>query len=366
MLDLAADHLTYRHDKRSPAAAIDDVSVLVAKSTYTAVAGASGCGATTLLALLAGALRPDGGTIRIGARDVTGDRAARRPVLYVTATPDVPDRWSVQHALVAAVRQRSIDREDRHHEYEMAVTKWRVGTLLERRLGSLSGSERTFVHLARIELLKPAILIADRLLEHLGAAELPEAADELHRTLRVLGTTVISAPAASLETGFADRLLVLDRGRIIQEGAPSEIYRHPASEAAARATGEINVVPVTVRAGQVESPIGAWNLGQPPFEGSGVALARPEDFAIAAPGEESDLILGIEEASFHGGRWHIRGLLSGNLTLRVSLPPTASVHKGRLLPLRYDPTAFQLLSRPEEPPVTIIPTGTIPLMRDSR
>ena len=75
----------------------------------------------------------------------------------------------------------------------------------------------------------------------------------------------------------------------------------------------------------------------------GVALARPEDFFIAEKGQESDLIFGIEEASFRDGRWIATGILTGGLNLRVALPGDAAVHKGRLLPLRFDPSRFTIL-----------------------
>src|SRR5204863_422221 len=83
-----------------------------------------------------------------------------------------------------------LDREDRRHEYELAVEKWQLGALLDRRLGTLSSTERTLANLARIELLKPAILVADRLLEHANPSAVARLADDIHRTLRVAGTTV--------------------------------------------------------------------------------------------------------------------------------------------------------------------------------
>ena len=102
-------------------------------------------------------------------------------------------------------------------------------------------------------------------------------------------------------------------------------------------------MPIVIRGNAVESVIGAWEVLDPPFQGSGVALARPEDFLVAAPGEESDLIFGIEEAGFVEGRWLARGVLTGGIMLRVSLPGSTAVHKGRLLALRYDPARFRLL-----------------------
>jgi ABC-type sulfate/molybdate transport systems ATPase subunit len=164
----------------------------------------------------------------------------------------------------------------------------------------------------------------------------------LYRTFRVLGTTVISAPASRVELGLADRLAVLDRGRVVQEGLASEVYASPVNAAAAMATGEVNLIPVTIRGNEVESPIGAWNVDAAPFQGDGVALVRPDAFAVAATGEESDLIFSVEEASFHDGRWHLSGLLRATLILRVTLPGEVTVHKGKLLALRYDARRFTL------------------------
>src|SRR5688572_13608970 len=163
MLDLALRDVTFAYPKSR--FALRHLNLLVAKSTHTAVIGPAGAGASTLLKLVAGSLRPDSGEIIIGARVVNRIKSSERPLLYVTSKIDVPDRWSVQHALVAAVRQRTLDRIDRQHEYDLAVSKWELQP--DRTIGTLSPSERTLVHLARIELLKPGILIADRLLEHL-------------------------------------------------------------------------------------------------------------------------------------------------------------------------------------------------------
>ena len=95
----------------------------------------------------------------------------------------------------------------------------------------------------------------------------------------------------------------------------------------------------------MESVIGAWTIDAPPFEGAGVALARPDDFVVAKPGEESDVILAVEEASFYGGAWHVHGILTGSLMLHVELPGDAAVHKGKLLALRYDARRFALIRR---------------------
>jgi hypothetical protein len=112
--------------------------------------------------------------------------------------------------------------------------------------------------------------------------------------------------------------------------------------------------------------IGNWAVDGPPFTGNGVALIRPEAFSTVGAGEESDLIFGIEEASFVGGRWLLRGVLSGGILLRVSLPAGVPIHKGRLIALRYDPRHFTLLPRAGTMMPAGVPTDVVPPMAESR
>ncbi|HYI10509.1 MAG TPA: ATP-binding cassette domain-containing protein [Thermoanaerobaculia bacterium] len=363
MLDVALRNLSFRYGEGF---ALRDVDLLFHRSTHTAIAGPAGCGATTLLRLIAGTLLTKEGDIIFGQRRVNDVKASRRPLLFVTSTLDVSPRWTVQHALVAAVRTRSLDRIDRHREYDLAAEKWELVPLLERRIGTLSSTEAARVQLARIELLRPAILVADRLLERVSPAAREILADAFYRILRVFGTTVISAPASRDELAFTDSIAVMDGGRVVQHGNAAEVFTRPVSDAAAIAVGDVDVVPVTVRGNFVESVIGMWEMEAPPFQGSGVALVRPSDFVAPLPGEDFDFVFGVEEAGFANGRWLARGVLSGNVALRVELPRETNVHKGRLLALRYDPTRFRLLPRETTPLQPTIPTDVVPPMSETR
>ena len=346
--------------------ALRDVTLLFRKSTHTAIVGPAGCGASTLLRVISGHLKLARGEVIIGSRVANAIKPSARPLLYATSALDVPGRWSVQHALIAAVRQRTLDRVDRQHEYELAVEQWGLRGFVERRVDSLSSSEQTLVQLARIELLRPGVVVIDRVLERMNPAELPRVADRFYRMLRVIGATVISAPASRIELGLTDHVVVLDQGRVVQEASAAELYAEPLTEAAGAATGDVNVVPVTIRGNVVESVIGAWDLANPPFSGSGIALIRPDDFSITPPGEDSDLIFGVEEASFQDGRWLATGMLSGSVMLRISLPAGARVHKGKLLALRYDPARIRLIRRDMHPLQPTVPTNVVPPLAESR
>jgi ABC-type sugar transport system ATPase subunit len=341
MLDVSLEALNFDFGARS--FAIRDLSASFPRGTHTAVVGPPASGCTTLLRLIAGALRPRSGSVRIGARDVTRLAPARRPLLALSSAVPFPQRWSVRHALVAAVRQRTLDRQDRLHELELAAERWRLGGLLDRPFRDLSDSEQTMVRLAWVELLRPAILVADRPLSGLAASALADVADDFYRMLRVLGTTVIVASHSRLELGLTDRLLVLSEGVAVESGMPRQLFEQPRGAPAALATGEINLIPVTVSKGVVESPLGSWQLTGPPFEGAALALIRPGDLELAAAGEESDLVFGVEEASFYDGVWMAKGFLTGSVPLRVRLPAATRVQKGRLLALRYDPARVRVI-----------------------
>ncbi|MFL6248437.1 MAG: ATP-binding cassette domain-containing protein [Thermoanaerobaculia bacterium] len=357
MLDVAVRNLAFRYDGGF---ALRDVTLTFAHSTHTAIVGPPACGGSTLLRLIAGMLKPAAGDIVLGQRRVNDVKAAQRPLLLVTAALEIPGRWSVQHALVAAVRTRTLDRQDRHREYTLVAEKWELVALLERRVDTLSTIEAARVHLARIELLRPAILLADRVLATTSLA------DMFYRTMRILGTTVISVPASTDELAFTDQVVVLDNGSVVQQGGVAHVFAQPLSEAAAMATGDVDVMPITIRGNTVESVIGDWEVDPPPFQGSGVALVRPADFTAARPGEDSDFVFGVEEAGFADGRWIAHGMLTGGVTLRVELPAGAAVHKGRLIALRYDPSRFRLLPRTMQPLQPTVPTNVVPPMAETR
>lgn len=332
MLDVRLDGVSFRY--RSSPFALATVDLSFDRNTHTALVGPAGGGKTTILRLLRGTLAPSSGRIMLGTRDVTDLRASRRPVLSVGGDPVYPARWSVMHWLLAALRTRSLDREDRLRELELITGNWDLDALHDRKYRDLSTGEQLRVRLAVIEALHPAILLGERVLEGASPGELPDLSDRLYRTLRVMGTTVISEIATGRETGYCDRAVVLVNGTVVESGLPQQLHQFPGSPATASALGVSNLIDVTIRHGQAESVIGQWEAPGVP-DGTGTALIRADQFSIAGKGEDSDLIFGIEEANFSEGKWHLQGLITGGIRLHVTLPGDLEIHKGKLLPLRY-------------------------------
>jgi len=345
---------------------IDGVSHVFEARSQTALVGASGSGKTTLLDLIAGRHSPERGTIRLGNRRLNDVKPKRRPLLYVTSDNGPPLRWSVRHALVAALRTGSLDRADRLEEFESALDYWALRDLVDRRLGSLSPGERVRCRMAEIELLRPAIFLADRLCASLSPSETQELLDRLSRVLRVIGTTSIVEVSRFEETRFSTSLVALHEGRLEQSGTPRSVVESPVSIAAALATGPANLFPVDIHENEVHSVLGDWSLESPPFQGNGTLLTRPWHFHPVLPGEESDLIFGVEEAAYANGSWWASGILTGNMMLEVHLPSETEVHKGRLMGLRYDPSHFTLVPEVVRERGQRVPIDALPTVPESR
>lgn len=338
---------------------IDGIDLHVQAGTHLAIVGPAGSGKTVLLETIAGHRRDHSGTIRMGARSIDRLPPSRRPLFDSRSSAPPSPRWSVRHVLVAALRQTSLDRQDRLEEYEDAVERWSLNALADRRLTTLSDGERLRVRLAQIEILRPAVLVANRLLDSVSASDRNTVADRFFRLMNLRGTTILTEPSDPGELQWAHRVAVLDQGRLVQTGSTREVYERPVSPPAALSMGPVNAVPVVIEQNQVRSAIGTWSIAKPPFQGTGYALARPEQFHPVPVDEESDLVLGVEEARYANGSWHMRGVLTGAVILEVKLPSSTPLHKGRLIPLRFDPRRFVLVEADHrvswEPPMDVIP-----------
>lgn len=313
-------------------------------STHTALIGAAGSGKTALLRVVAGELPVRAGTVRMGRQDVTHAATARRPVLLSSRDLDTPPRRTVRHAMVAALRQTALDREDRLAAFDRIAVDWELATILDRRFRDLSSGEVCRARLALIEVLRPAILLLERVFRGTSPGDARRLSLQLHDSLRAVGTTVISEIEHVGELELFDRIVVLDGGRVAQTGVPQEVLEAPASIEAAFAGGPAVLIPVSIRGVTVESPIGTWETESPPFQGVGTAIARPHHFETA-DGGESDFVLGVERAAFREGLWRVQGYVTGGVLIEVALPGRMSVHKGKLVPLRYDPRRFVLVRR---------------------
>jgi spermidine/putrescine transport system ATP-binding protein len=306
------------------ATALDRVSLEIEAGEFVVLLGPSGCGKTTLLNLIGGFAEPTEGTILIGGRDMAGVAPKDRPTTTVfqdyALFPHMPLRDNVAFGL----RMRGVDRAKRAAKTDEMLALVGLQGRGDRRPHELSGGQRQRVALARALAVEPEVLLLD---EPLGALDLKlrrQMQDELKAIQRRVGTTFVHVTHDQEEAmAIADRIVVMNGGRIEDQGPPREVYLRPKTLFTAGFMGEINRIPVSG---------GRAPFGPVPVQ-DGTLLIRPE--AIRPTGSLHIGLCKVEDAAFFGThvRAHVCPLTAPDLRLVVHLPQSQAVEAGAVLDL---------------------------------
>jgi iron(III) transport system ATP-binding protein len=224
-------------------AAVDDVSFTIAPGTLVTLLGPSGCGKTTTLRMAAGLESASSGRILIGGEDVTQRAASERNVSLVfqsyALVPHMSVLDNVCYGPVSAKVEKSRARELARDKLNMLGL-----TGLEQRLPSeLSGGQQQRVAVARALVLEPAVLLFDEPLSNLDAKLRRRVRQEIRELQQSLQLTVLYVTHDQSEAlAVSDQIIVMDRGRIAQQGTPRTLYRQPASHFLADFIGDANLV----------------------------------------------------------------------------------------------------------------------------
>jgi putative spermidine/putrescine transport system ATP-binding protein/putrescine transport system ATP-binding protein len=222
-------------------AAVDGISFAVGSGQIVSLLGPSGCGKTTTLRLIAGFETPDAGRIVIGGRDMTGRRPYERNVGLLFQDYALFPHMTVEQNIAYGPRYRGMSRADIPRRVAELVGLTRLAGLEKRRPGQLSGGQQQRVALARALATNPEVVLLDEPLSALDAKLRQELRVELREILAKVGTTTIVVTHDQEEAmSLADQVLVMDRGRIMQRGAPAEIYARPANRFVAEFIGRSN------------------------------------------------------------------------------------------------------------------------------
>ena len=223
--------------------AVDAISFSIGEGTLVTLLGPSGCGKTTTLRLIAGLEFPTSGTIRIGGRDVTHVPAAERDVSMVFQSyalfPHMTVLENVRYGLVVSKMPRA------QADERARATLASVGlTGYDARLPSeLSGGQQQRVAVARALVLEPSVLLFDEPLSNLDARLRRQMRDEIRELQQRLSLTVVYVTHDQSEAmAVSDRIIVMNRATIAQEGAPRELYERPRDRFVAGFMGDANRV----------------------------------------------------------------------------------------------------------------------------
>jgi spermidine/putrescine transport system ATP-binding protein len=227
--------------------AVADVSFAISKGEFIALMGPSGCGKTTTLRMIAGLDKPTAGEIRLWGRRLNEDEPWEREAPLVWQNYALFPFLSVRKNVEFGLKQRGVPAAARRKKADEWLARLGITELAERGVDQLSGGQRQRVALARALVLEPEMLLLDEPLSaldpHLRVRMQAELV-RLHRELKI--TFVYVTHHQSEAFAMADRVVIMNEGRIQQIGAPQEIFRRPLNRQVAEFIGGNNIFPGTV------------------------------------------------------------------------------------------------------------------------
>lgn len=289
--------------------ALDDVSLDVSEGSFMVLLGPSGCGKTTLLRCIAGLESPDTGEI-----DLRGDRIDTVPVWKRRVNTVFQSYALFPHMTVAqniafGLQMDRLPKDEIARKVERSLELVRLNGLGGRRPQQLSGGQQQRVALARALAKEPEVLLLDEPLSALDLKLRRGMQLELKRLQQETHITFILVTHDQDEAmSMGDQVAVFNEGRIVQVGAPREVYLRPRTRFVADFIGEANILELAVEshsatlAGWGPIPADAWAADSPAVAAdAGIAAVRPEDVLISADGQgRFDII----DATFIGGDLH--------------------------------------------------------------
>ena len=230
-----------------PLTAVDAVDLSIPAGEFFALLGPSGSGKTTILMSIAGFDFPDSGSIHVGGRDVTFLPPQKRELGMVFQRYTLFPHMSVAENVAFPLKMRGVSRADREKRARDALATVRLADLGDRRPAQLSGGQQQRVALARAIVYRPPVLLMDEPLSALDKNLREEMQLEIKHLQRDLGMTIVFVTHDQTEAlTMADRVSVLDGGRLQQIGSPRDLYEAPATAFVAGFIGETNFWPCTL------------------------------------------------------------------------------------------------------------------------
>jgi putrescine transport system ATP-binding protein len=244
--------------------AVDSVNLRIYKGEMFALVGASGCGKTTLLRMLAGFASPTSGRILIEGADMTTVPPHERPVNMMFQSYALFPHMSVEDNVGYGLRRMTLDKSVKLKRIEDALEMVQLAPLAKRKPHQLSGGQRQRVALARALIRRPKVLLLDEPLSALDKKLREQTQFELMNIQYQVGITFVFVTHDQDEAmALSTRIAVMDHGRVVQVGTPSEIYEFPQSRFVADFIGTTNLFEGTISGGDPGNGLGAGVSRQP-------------------------------------------------------------------------------------------------------
>jgi multiple sugar transport system ATP-binding protein len=311
-------------DGKAVPSALAEVSIAVKKGELLVVVGPSGCGKSTTLRIVAGLEEADGGDVRIGGKSMKGVPPQDRDVAMVFQGYALYPQMTVRENIEFPLKMRKATPGDRKKRADEAAEMLRLGPLMDRLPSELSGGERQRVAMGRAIVRRPRVFLFDEPLSNLDAALRQDLRIEIGSLVRELGVTAIYVTHDQVEAmTLADRICVMQKGKVLQIAPPREIYEKPATSFVATFLGTPRMNLIDGRVDGGELACGPFRLPKPALASSGservVVGVRPEDVHLAAEGEPGAARFEVAVSEPLGAETHLV-LRAGDVELRVRAP----------------------------------------------
>jgi putative spermidine/putrescine transport system ATP-binding protein len=269
-----------------------DLNLDVEAGEFLTLLGPSGSGKTTLLMILAGFVRANGGSIKVGDDEIIATPPHKRNIGMVFQNYALFPHMNVFHNIAFALKQRRVPARETAERVEKALDMVKLGGLGERRVDQLSGGQRQRVALARAIVFEPRIVLMDEPLSALDKGLREHMQIELRALHRRLGMTTVYVTHDQREAiTMSDRIAVMNAGRIEQLDKPETLYAAPKTQFVAGFIGESNFVPVESRNGSVWYDDRKIRTATPaPAAGQHLMVVRPETLRLVANDEPGDSV----------------------------------------------------------------------------
>ncbi len=325
--------------------AVDRLSFAFDAGTLNVLLGPSGCGKSTTLRLIAGLEEADGGRIVIDGRDVTNLPPSRRNIAMVFQSYALFPHLSVAENIAFGLKVRKVAAADVRRRLARTADLLGLATLLDRKPSQLSGGQQQRVALGRAIIAEAPVCLMDEPLSNLDAQLRQDMRAEIRHLQRQLGITMVYVTHDQVEAmSMADRVVLLNRGRIEQNATPSELYERPANTFVARFIGTppMNLLPLEAGA---EGAVVAGTSGPTvaPADCARMTLGvRPEHITL---GFERGAPAEVAAIEYLGADSLVTCRL-GAATLAVRVPGSVGLARGDATWLSWAPGA-QHLFRPD-------------------
>jgi len=288
MAHLELDNLTKLYPGTKP---VDGISLAVGEGEFICLLGPSGCGKTTTLRMIAGFIAPDAGEIRVAGKVISSPRSVvapeRRNMSMIFQSYAVWPHMTVRQNVAYGLKMKGAAPAEARERTNAMLQATKLAAQAERYPGELSGGQQQRVALARALAPKPDILLLDEPLSNLDANLRGDMRFEIRRLHEEFRYTSIYVTHDQMEAmTMADRIVVMNAGRIEQIGTPEEVYDRPLSRFVARFIGGSNVIEARHLSGnQVEVAGQALAIGQGDFAGPGKDMSfciKTHDIEVSA------------------------------------------------------------------------------------